>query len=209
MLGDWEEFPPKICCKGLKYWKGDSFICVPRPRLKEFPSGRPNRLSPEPRFPAVNDRMLGDWEEFPPKICCKGLKYWKGDSFICVPRPRLKEFPSGRPNRLSPEPRFPAGNDRMLDLGAGLVIVGAVCSLDMFWTPSLAVPGPSMSILPSVAESGTTRLPFSIEPLGAARALAPLSVLPLRNQLITSSGLTWNVRGGKCISHRAGKDVAP
>ena len=66
-----------------------------------------------------------------------------------------------------------------------------------------------MSISPSVAESGTTRLPFSIEPLGAARALASSSVLPLRNQLITSSGLTCNVTGGKCIWNRGGKDVAP
>ena len=141
MLGDWEEFPPRICWKGLEYWKGDSFICVPRPRLKEFPSRRPNRPSPEPRFPAGNDRMLGVWEEFPPRICWKGLKYWKGDSFICVSlstrlatssRPRLKEFPSRSPNGPSPEPRIPDGNDRMLDPGAGLVIVGAVCSLDMF-----------------------------------------------------------------------------
>ena len=139
MLGDWEEFPPRICCKGLKYWKGDSFIGVPlltrlvkssRPRLKEFPSGSPNRPSPELRFPAGNDRMLGGWEEFPPRICCKGFNCWKGDSFICVAtssRPLLKEFPSRSPNGPSPD-----GNDRMLDLGAGLVIVGAVCSLNMF-----------------------------------------------------------------------------
>ena len=209
MLGDWEEFSPKIGCKGLKYWKGNSFICVPRPRLKEFLSGRPNRPSPELRFPAGNDRMLGSWEELPPRIRWEGLKYWKGNSFICVSlstrlttssRPLLKGFPSRSLNGPSPEPRFPDVNDRMLDLGAGLVIVG---------TPSLAVPGPSTSILPSVAVSGTTRLPFSVDPLGAARALASLSILPLRNQRLTSCRLTWNVGEGTCISHRdrGGKDL--
>ena len=146
--------------------------------------------------------MLGGWEEFPPRICWKGLKYWKGVSFICVSLPirlatsswpRLKKFPSRSPIGPSPEPRIPDGNDRMLDPEAGL---GAVCLLDLFWTPSLAVPGPSMSISPSVAESGTTRLPFSIEPLGAARALASSSVLPLRNQPITSRKKSWSVRGG-------------
>ena len=131
--------------------------------------------------------MLEGWEEFPPRICCKESRYWRGDSFICVSlltrlaessRPLLKEFPSRSPNGPSPEPRIPAENDRMLG----------------DWEES----PPSTSISPSVV----------VEPLGAARALASSSVLPLRNQPITSRRLAESVRGGPCPSQWMCKDIA-
>ena len=92
--------------------------------------------------------MLGGWEEFPPKICCK--------------EPNPKEGTEAVPGL------FP------------LEMVGCV-----FWTPSLA------------------------EPLGAARALASSSLLPLKSPLKTALRSNSHVGEGLRLSYWGGKDVAP
>ena len=196
------------------------------------PSPEPDWGSTSRGIPAGNDHMLGGWEKFPPRICCEGPELHKKEGTGAVPGLFPQEIVGCVLLALGPGCSLPCGTLPHWPMGAvtfdcsppstacggmgptaaphcmpgaGLVILGAVCSLDTFWMPSLAVPGPSMfwkdhwfpyvllgnglelqsivcskklPISPSVAKSATTWLPFSIKPLSAALALAASSMLP-------------------------------
>ena len=106
------------------------------------------RSSFQSELPAGKNHMLEGWEEFPPKIGCKGSH----------PKEETEAVPG----------LFP------------IEIVGRV-----FWMPSLA------------------------EPLGAARALASSSLLPLKSQLKTAFRLNSHDDAGLRLSNWGRKDVAP